>query len=584
MGIFRKQKIISRRETNQMAVKTTFLALFLISCDKVPSDVQIPSQNQTEENDKTETPKDSNPGDTPDQGSSPPGQDGAVSDHIKAVKLSDTNCIDPQLSELKKGIKIMLCDGSLAEGTFESPLLPDLTSLIPENIKAGVTINGITGTLAAVSFFNDCNGNGQTGCIANSTYRSADLSNLSAANVKLGVVIAGVTGSVVSESHSDCSANNQTGCVATTTYRSADLSNLLAQNIKSGVAIAGVSGSVVEEGHSNCSANAQTGCIATASFKAADLTNLQASNIKATVMIAGVTGSLAMEAHSDCSANSEVGCVTTATYKAADLSNLSAGNLKSGVSIAGVTGNYPSATSPLSGATATADLDLATFNAKVKSASDFEWFDAYGNRYVNAGDADLTAANLVKDVSVFGTVGTTEALGTVDSWDIRKGVTVGSVTGTMNPNCRDISEGGPAAEKCYGSSFVDASVAGFPCYAGNKSNCIFKDRITGLRWSKQFDTTQTYANAVNTCSTLNINGVTGWRLPEFTELAVARTNGLTNSLSPSAILMGTWTGSNWTSSAHMNMDTRWTMFMNELQSYRAGNVLETTSMGFFCVK
>jgi len=455
-----------------------------------------------------------------------------------ALKLTAENCVDPNLNEVKAGVQLMLCDGTLATGTLAIPdpvVLPDLSNLIAGNIRAGVTINGVSGTL-------------------------------------------------VEEGHASCSGNNQTGCVSTTTYRSADLSNLLAQNIKSGVTIAGVSGSVLEEGHSDCSANAQTGCVATASFKAADLTNLQASSIKATVTIAGVTGSLAVEAHSDCSANSEVGCVTTATYKAADLSNLSAGNLKSGVSVAGVTGNYPSATSPLSGATATADLDLATFNAKIKSASDFEWFDAYGNRYVNAGDADLTAANLVKDVSVFGTVGTTEALGTVDSWDIRKGVTVGSVTGTMNVNCRDISEAGPAADKCYGDSFVDVSVPSFPCSAGNKSNCIFKDRISGLQWSKQFDA-QTHANATNTCAALNINGVTGWRLPEFTELVVARNNGFTHSFSPSNILLvGTYNGVSLTSSAHPTANTQWGIFMQHTSAYRTGGASDATAYPFFCVK
>lgn len=463
----------------------------------------------------------------------------AASDTVNssALKLTAENCIDPNLNEVKAGVQLMLCDGTVATGTLvvsDPVVLPDLTNLTAGNIRAGVTINGISGTL-------------------------------------------------VEENHGACSGNNQTGCVTSATYRSADLSNLMAQNIKSGVTVAGVSGSLVEEGHSDCSANGQTGCVATASYKSADLTNLQASNIKSTVTIAGVTGSLAVEAHSDCYANGEIGCVATATFKAADISNLSAGNLKSGVSIAGVTGTYPSASSPLSGATATADLDLATFNAKIKSATDFEWFDAYGNRYINAGDADLTATNLVKDVSIFGTVGTTEALGTVDPWDIRKGVSVGSVTGLMNTNCRDVAEAGPAADKCYGDAFEEVTVSPYKCGISPISHCMFKDRISGLTWSRQFDAA-TYAAATSTCAALNIDGVTGWRLPEFAELVDARNHGMTNITSASKVLLGTWTGVNWTSSAHTAANSRWGVFMNDLQAYRTGSPLETSSYGFFCVK
>lgn len=534
----------------EMAMKriTLFVLLSIMGCDEEQQvGTQVPVSPRSEQRETEQRPvdgegktaEDTNPTvSTTREPSNNVDVDSGVTDVVldtvnnSAIKLTAADCVDPDLNEVKAGVQLMLCDGTLATGTLA---LPDLTNLIAGNIRAGVMINDVSGTL-------------------------------------------------VEENHGACSGNNQTGCVTNATYRSADLSNLLAQNIKSGVTIAGVSGSVVEEGHSNCSANAQTGCIATASFKAADLTNLQASNVKATVTIAGVAGSLVVESHSDCSANGETGCVATTTYKAADISNLSAGNLKSGVSIAGVTGNYPSASSPLSGATATADLDLATFNAKIKSASDFEWFDANGNRYVNAGDADLTAANLVKDVSIFGTVGTTEALGTVDPWNIRKGVAVGSVTGMLNTNCRDISEGGPAADKCYGDSFVDASVPGFNCSAGAKYNCIFKDRISGLRWSKQFDA-QTYANATNTCSTLNINGVTGWRLPEFTELVVARNNGFTHAFSPSNILLvGTYTGGNLTSSGGTAANTQWAIFMQHTQAYRTGLAADANVYPFFCVK
>lgn len=97
--------------------------------------------------------------------------------------------------------------------------------------------------------------------------------------------------------------------------------------------------------------------------------------------------------------------MTTATYKSGDLTNLSAANIKSGVTIAGTAGQYPSATYPLANADSTADLDLASFDAKIKSATAFEWFASDGTRYTNSGDADISAANILTGTTIFGTAG-----------------------------------------------------------------------------------------------------------------------------------------------------------------------------------
>lgn len=136
-----------------------------------------------------------------------------------------------------------------------------------------------------------------------------------------------------------------------------------------------------------------------------------------------------------------------------DLSNLTAGNIKSGVSLAGVTGAYPSTSYPLAYSSATADLDLATFNAKIKSAANFEWFDSAGNAYVNTGDPDISASNIASSIDIFGSSGsismpgnctadgvsgciTTAVYKSADTssysaWDIRKGKTIGGVVGNI---------------------------------------------------------------------------------------------------------------------------------------------------------
>lgn len=413
-----------------------------------------------------------------------------------ALKLTDVNCVDPDLSYVKSGVTMTMCDGTTGAGTL---VVADLTNLAAGNVKFGVTINGVVGAYTGAA--------------------GPDLTNLVAGNVKSGVVISGVTGSYDNRP-ADCSGNAQIGCVSTTAYKSADLTNLSAGNILTGVTIAGVSGSVVAEAHVNCTSNGQ------------------------------------------------VGCVSTSTYKAADLTNLSAANIKSGVSIAGTAGQFPSATYKLAGADSTADLTDATFDAKVKSATAFEWFDAEGARYTYQGDADLNlAANVKSGVTIFGQTGT--FVGTEpDAWDLRKGVTVGSTTGKLKTSCRNGSRiasfdnpypatngttGGNSnvntwdtldayANTLFGPSFdvnslwtADNLCSGtWSTLASPSEDAVFRrleaegvstaptwsgyeDRISNLWWA--FNTNEsTWSDAVNHCVILNINGVTGWRLPTQKEL------------------------------------------------------------------
>lgn len=209
---------------------------------------------------------------------------------VKAFKLTSSECTDPKPEDLKLGVTIMACNGQLISGTLVTDVAtptptptptntPDLTNLLPENVRSGVTIAGVTGNYTAV-----------VPTATPTSNPTPDLTNLTAGNIKSGINIAGVVGTLVVESHSACDGNNQTGCVATATFRSADLTNLAAGNIRSGVAIAGVNGSVVTESHSPCSDNDQVGCTTTATYRSADLANLSAGNIKSGVNIAGTSG------------------------------------------------------------------------------------------------------------------------------------------------------------------------------------------------------------------------------------------------------------------------------------------------------
>lgn len=118
-------------------------------------------------------------------------------------------------------------------------------------------------------------------------------------------------------------------------------------------------------------------------------------------------GSKTCSAPATCSSDGTSGCIVDGSnYVAAAKANVLAGNIKNGVTIAGVAGAYPSAVYSLAGATATADLDAATFNAKVKSPSAFEYWDSAGTRHTGAGEANITAGLLLSGISIFGTVGT----------------------------------------------------------------------------------------------------------------------------------------------------------------------------------
>ncbi len=471
-----------------------------------------------------------------------------------AFKLTSDECTDPDLDKVQEGVSFMLCDGTIGAGTYQLPSLPDLSGITAENLKVGVVVNGVTGTYSGPT--------------------PPDLSDLTAGNVKAGVTINGVTGAYDNRP-SDCTTNGQSGCVATSAYQSADLANLAAENVKSGVQLAGVTGTFNGSTVPNdCTSNGEIGCVSTSTFKAADLTNLTAGNIKSGVALAGISGSYDNRP-SDCSSNGQEGCVSTSTYKAADLTNLTAGNVKAGVTIAGTAGQFPSATYKLVGADSTADLTSASLDAKLKSAADFEWFDAEGNRYTASGDVDLaTASNIKSGVTIFGMTGTLSVVTAPDAWDLRKDVVVGAVTGLAKMTCRQRSGLAPAADKCVGESYVDITSGGQTC-TSSPSTCVYKDQISGLLIA-QSGGAKTWSNADSYCSSLTVDGISGWRLPEREELQRMFLQGI--SFTTSLVVDGTiayWSATSGSTGHYMVriMDTSVTL-----------DASNATSVGTLCVK
>ena len=291
------------------------------------------------------------------------------------------------------------------------------------------------------------------------------------------------------------------------------------------------------------------------------------------------------------------------------MTSVLAGNIKSGVTIAGVVGGYPSTTYLLQGAGSTADLENTNFDAQVKSAALFEYWNSAGVRQVSAGDVDITAANIADGVSVFGLSGSlTTTLVTPDAWDVRVGTTINNVVGKLKVTCRnrvnttvynyDGAVGSiPDRETTAGSTIdywdtiedYNNGAAGLPpsvvsgwtnndcggiegsvndvniwkditttdgttqsTCATTAAACTMKDKITRLEWSKIRGTSRTWPQAINDCDALTFNGKTDWRLPTQKELMEASTHGVRSAASTNWITATNIGGDFWSGSSVSN--------------------------------
>ncbi len=376
-----------------------------------------------------------------------------------------------------------------------------------------------------------CERDGQTECLlVGSKFAAAEVAGL-AAKVVQGQTVAGVTGTVQQGTLNLCTGANQMACVATATYRTMDLSQA------SGMA---------------------------------DLSSFSLNTLLAS------------------SSSFEFWDSTGTRHEAIGSTALASGNLKSGVSLFGVTGAYPSATYPLPSASATADLDAATFNAKIKSATSFEYWTSSGTYQSGQGDADIDATNIRNGITVFGTTGTVTAAAflcaysseasciadsgcqwangacSIDPWNIRIGSSIAGISGSLKTNCRNrvngaLFNGGAAALEpwdtiddinangafpaslvaswtsntdCDQSVWKDLTADG-ACNAAT-DDCLIKDRISGLTWSESYpvsgsapsSTIISWSGAYTSCDNLVFGSYSDWRLPTQKEWMEAYSHGL----------------------------------------------------------
>jgi hypothetical protein len=453
-------------------------------------------------------------------------------------------------------------------GEIEGALIDPrgIPTLLPENIKLGVTIGDVAGTYDPQAA---CAGEGETLCVANADFMPVALEGL-AEKLLVGTSVAGVQGRVALPLRNHVLSGVGYGADGSTT---GSLTLPSPAVVQAGSAAYGDPDSPTTPGY-------------TPDFPLV-------SQVRDSDRVDGVRGTLA-----DCTGDGTTGCVATASFRAADSARLVAGNIRAGVTLGGQLGEYPSASFPLADASTVPDLDMATFDAKIKSNASFEYWSSDGRRQTGEGDANIRAENILSSVSIFGLTGTALRLPcshtsqssctadtacrwngsacVLDPWNIKAGVTIAGVTGSIKTNCRNrmnstvfnsdamppgngattagssldwwdtidmnnnalsslpsqLPAGWTSDNVCDKGLWTDATPDGACNSAAD--DCMMKDNVSGLYWSESYprsglDATISFASwssAYSFCNSLTFGGRSDWRLPTQMELGAAYGRGI----------------------------------------------------------
>lgn len=325
-----------------------------------------------------------------------------------------------------------------------------------ENIRQGVSILGVNGSIDALSGQTktvnpttsqqmvepDDGYNGLTSVTVTAVNSSID-SNIAAENIKSGVSILGVSGSVEALNGESLSVTPSTSAqtilpespknaftsVSVSAVTSAIDSDIQAGNIKRGVNILGVSGTVDElvgQERTITPSTAQqvitpndgaTGItkVTVTAVNASIDSNIQAGNIVSGVTILGVTGSAtdlnpeslsvtpttSSQTFRPTSPKNAFDEVTVGAVTSSIDANITAGNIKSGVSILGVNGSV----TELNGTTTS--LTPTTSSQTVTPTSPYNGFTSVTVGAVDSSiDSNIQAGNIKSGVRILGVDGT----------------------------------------------------------------------------------------------------------------------------------------------------------------------------------
>lgn len=322
---------------------------------------------------------------------------------VSSYPALDKGNLDLNGGALRAGFSLLGVPGALNNCSLDGGTACVTTASFPAadklnsaaKVLSGSSVGGISGT--ALPRPSDCSSDGGIGCVAITNYPAINKTNLSlnANKFHSSLTLATVTGTLA-----DCSLDGDLGCVAVTGFPAANTTNAAAK-ILSGSTLAAINGSAAVR-PSDCAAGNISSCVAVTNFPSLDRINWTNNTVKArtTLSVSGTSGTLG-----NCSTDNQTNCVTSATNPAVVASSVSSGVVKSGSVIAGVTGAYPNSTYPLAVGDGYADVTTSNFQASLKSATNFGWFNRSGARYSAAGSANLVAGNIKSGVEIFGVTG-----------------------------------------------------------------------------------------------------------------------------------------------------------------------------------
>jgi Protein of unknown function (DUF1566) len=445
-----------------------------------------------------------------------------------------------------------------------------------------------------------------------------------AALIAAGSTVIGVAGSA-QLAPANCSTSSAVGCVSTAPYVSADLTNLSAQNIKNGVTIAGVSGLYPSGTYPLTSdpdlsdltnTNFNTLITSASNFEFFDSSgarithagssDLVPANIASGKMIFGKTGTLtspnAWDLRAGVSLNGVTGALKVNCRNKANLSiyDIGAGQAATVTSIAGTL--HVITTTVAHGLTSQAAVRIEYSTAPTGADS----ITTYYAEVLDLLTLRLhTAVGLGTPVSISG-AGVDVTVhkwqdGFANAWDT---VDDYNNNGTGLPQTRvsgwssDTACGGVTTEASDSSVWLDVTTsngtAASTC-SGAITNCSFKDKISGLSWSKSQGTFSWY-KAVDQCGTaLNtttyagnqtqgFNGQTGWRLPTHKELFEAYQHGIRDTQQTNFVSnfnLEFWSATTYASDLKFSLSI---ILSSGKAGYVSGNWFKYTANNVLCVR
>ncbi|MCA2959034.1 MAG: DUF1566 domain-containing protein [Silvanigrellales bacterium] len=434
------------------------------------------------------------------------------------TKESASSCLDPK--EVRAGKEYTCADGKKRKGTL---------------------VVGTSGKAV-----NLCSKDKEKGCVTSEDYLSfskTELAKIVPGNVKQGVVIVGVSGSLSFSGPGECASDGELGCVSSSAFPAAAISGLAAKVIST-ASVAGETGTVVLPDSSDVRSGVAYGpAFASTGTFAPDFPDV--ANVRTNDTVAGVPGTLAT-----CASDGAEGCVVPSggTIKAAETANFTGWDIRKKRNSSGTVLTFagiPSQGKSLCRNRANiTDLGSGSWdgdpapgagdwnNTVLPATAGLDFFDTIddGNNRPTSLPGDIPAWTMLIGGQIVTAGNDFSCGGIYATGSTADGNTGADATLAHDPNgnWQDITPnfapGGQSSDNLGG---------GDGCNHADK-HCVFRELISGLMVTEVSASSHTWQNAIDFCHTLGESGnpvvalrspipvigatYTDWRLPTQKEL------------------------------------------------------------------